>query len=286
MSGSSLSRPVTLAWRAAARLADTVVVGLPLLLPVLLPYVALGARDEPERHHPDNWFGLDETDVFLLAVILAWLAALPVISFVWSHVYEVALARRGGQTLGKRWLGVCVVRSGSSWPQVPCYGRLMLRWLILHPPAVALLVAGFLQYPAGDRRLALYGLGYLTVLALPVLVTRSRRGLHDLLAGTVVEQVRSLPEGHPAHGVWQPPLAARWQRWRRVGGSSRRARVRGDIGSSRSDSGCARWTASPPGLGRRCGVDDGTDHLDGGSGADTCQNASTRTECEPPGAPR
>lgn len=139
----------------------------------------------------------------LLVVILVWLVwvwIMPPGLLAALHVYEVAFARRSGQTWAKRWLGICVVRSGESWPSVPCYGRLMLRWLILHVPTAVLLVAGWFEYPTRDRSLMLYGSGYLGSVALPALATRSRRGLHDLLAGTMVADARQLPAGHPARG--------------------------------------------------------------------------------------
>ena len=78
---------------------------------------------------------------------------------------------------------------GLSQPSVQAesvsFGRLTARWLVLHVPTIVLLLAGWLEYPTGDRRLMLYGAAYFGVVVLPVLVSRSRRGVHDWVAGTV-----------------------------------------------------------------------------------------------------
>lgn len=234
----SETEPVRLALlgrRVVARFLDASMLGLVAAANVLCQLGVLWLvnpnHGQESRRQSHEEFGVGATGLFWGLVFLAWVYALPLVLFAVSHVYEVTVARRTGQAWGKRLLGVCVVRSGSSWPEVPCYGRLMLRWLVLHAPAVVLLGAGIvIGWPFDDWRLMLYGAGYLAVVTAPAAVSRSRRGLHDLLAGTTVADVGILPDGHAARGVWWPAMDAQWQRfqrdWRERSSSSRALRNR------------------------------------------------------------
>ncbi|HUM17220.1 MAG TPA: RDD family protein [Candidatus Nitrosotalea sp.] len=101
----------------------------------------------PGRRHP-----LDALDIGLLAVGVLLLG-------VMLHVvYHTVLVGGCGQTLGKMLLGVAVVRRDG---QPAGYGRALLRVL------------------GGGLCLFTLGLG-----RLPVLFTRERRGLSDVVAGT------------------------------------------------------------------------------------------------------
>lgn len=121
-------------------------------------------------------------------------AGVPMLLVAASFMYEVGSASRSGQTPGKRWLGVRVLAHRATQQSAPTenapFGRLTARWLVLHVPAIVLLMLGWLEYPAGDRRLMLYGTAYFVAMALPVVVTKSRRGAHDWVAGTVVVETR------------------------------------------------------------------------------------------------
>ena len=77
------------------------------------------------------------------------------------------------------------------------------------------------DYPRGSRTVNAAVLAlWACVSGLPALLTRPRRGLHDLLAGTAVVSLADLPSGHPA---LRPSLADRAVRaWkRRTGRASR-----------------------------------------------------------------
>jgi uncharacterized RDD family membrane protein YckC len=103
-------------------------------------------------------------DLLDVAVIVL---AMPALALALHIAYHVVLVGGCGQTLGKMALGIAVVRldGGSAG-----YGRAILRCL------------------GGLLSLACFGLGYVGIL-----FARERRGLADVLAGTRVVKVSSVP---------------------------------------------------------------------------------------------
>lgn len=136
--------PPAARWRiAAAGLADAALGVIAWSLAAMwLAIAVVGTRRRP----------LDTLDSVVLTLAVLFLgAALHV-------VYHTVLVGGCGQTFGRMWLGIAVVRSDGG----PAgYGRALLRCL------------------GGGLCLLTFGLG-----RLPVLLTRERRGLPDLVAGT------------------------------------------------------------------------------------------------------
>jgi uncharacterized RDD family membrane protein YckC len=94
-------------------------------------------------------------------VVTALAAIGAVVAIAWCFLYFVFFWSTSGQTPGSRALGICVESARTGQPVSA--GRAVLRVLAL-PLAALPLCAGFLM----------------------ILVERRRRGLHDLIAGTVV----------------------------------------------------------------------------------------------------
>lgn len=191
--------PAPLWRRLAARAIDTVafsiVPGTAVL--VTLSFVLAVAAGDPDA---DTGF------LVAILVLAAWVLVIPAGLFLAFFTYEVVIPSRTGQTLGKRHMRACVVAVGSAHMAVPGMGRLTLRWLILHMPPVAMLLAGRLRFEVDMIVAVIVSALYLMLIGAPAAITSPRRGLHDMAAGTAVVDAQQLPEGHPARGPW------RWKR--------------------------------------------------------------------------
>lgn len=105
----------------------------------------------------------DDELAFLVAILLAVL-----VFWVVTILYEVSMIATIGQTLGKKWAGVKVVRADEG--AVPGWGKSFVRWLIPH---VVLLIPILGQ------------VAFLLVYISP-LFTPTRQGWHDMAASTAV----------------------------------------------------------------------------------------------------
>jgi uncharacterized RDD family membrane protein YckC len=131
--------------RIGARFLDGVV-----LLPVWVALLAVFGTD----------FSGGLSDIPQGALSCFWLVAV---------AYEIGMIARGGQTVGKRWLGIKVVDATTgAVPNLDQAGRRAAPTLIQIIPVV------------GAFAIALY---------LPLLWRPRRQGLHDRLAATVVVKV-------------------------------------------------------------------------------------------------
>ena len=107
----------------------------------------------------------------------------------WSYL-TACDASVGGATLGKRWLGIRVVRADGERVGI---GRALVRTAIKLAPWELVHLAAFGLAVDRDTFTAVQGigLGLANVLALAWLaaafVTRGRRGVHDMIAGTLVQ---------------------------------------------------------------------------------------------------
>ena len=210
--GAGVGHLLALARRLAARVIDSAVFAVvPALLELVFLRLIVAKESTPDLNRS---FALGLAAGFYKILIV------PFLLVVASFAYEAVIPARTGQTLGKRWLGVRVVKGGRGWmsvqPQGASFGQLTVRWLVLHVPAVVLLVLGWLEYPAGDRLLMLYGAVCFVAVGLPAAMTRSRRGVHDWVAGTVVVEV---PTGRERLGRRGPGDEGfdRWQGFMRGG---------------------------------------------------------------------
>lgn len=199
--------PAALKLRAAARAIDIVVSNAAILLFVYLTTRYLGwLEDQPERSMNQIFSPVDAW------VLLAYLFVVLPSPFVLSLVYEVLLPVRSGQTFGKRRLGVCIVGIRRGVVERASFGQLLARWLTMMSPVPLAVMLAVWDFPSGTRAAsAAAGASWLCAWWLPAALTHSRRGLHDLLAGTAVVPVSELPHGHPAMG---PSRGGRLTRWR------------------------------------------------------------------------
>ncbi|WP_419840395.1 RDD family protein [Candidatus Poriferisodalis sp.] len=176
-----------LLWRRlVARLCDAVCLAAAITLILFL--ISAGAvglgKWSSEGEASSGFFGADLVVGFYLLIALVFIG-LPAALVTW-YVYECVVARRSGQTPGKRLLGLRVVAHDARRTAPPGVDRLSARWMTLQLPTAVALAAGCLEWPTGDRWPALGGLGWLLVVAAPALLSRSRRGLHDWAAHTIV----------------------------------------------------------------------------------------------------
>lgn len=96
-------------------------------------------------------------------------------------VYEVGLVAHRGQTLGKMAMGTRIVdRTTGSLPSLP---QAATRWIVVIAGSVVALVVPEIEP---------FEIVYTLVVLAPVLRPPLHRGLHDLVAGTVVSSERSL----------------------------------------------------------------------------------------------
>lgn len=189
MNGSEGRQTVPLGRRLMARLVDDMVtlllmgvtVGMAAGPIVLLAVLGLGDDFLTSQQSSTDWIWVVLLGGMTLATPLCLLAM--------YFYYQVLAARRSGQTLAKRHLGMCIVLAGSDKRTPVGVGRLLSRCAILHVPAVALAGSGLLRWPTGDRWLALGGLGWLLAASAPAVLSRSDRGVHDWVAGTAVVAV-------------------------------------------------------------------------------------------------
>ncbi len=146
-------RLATIGQRALARLLDALIIGLPAFLLVL----ATSEIDEARR--------TVRTPLWAQLVATAMAA-----------VYEVVLIRQRGQTVGKRALGIEVVRETDG--QHPDWTASIMRYLLPVLPALIPVPGLFLLSPVI----------YLVAIADPL-----RRGWHDRAAGTIVVKAGQPP---------------------------------------------------------------------------------------------
>ncbi|HEV3402485.1 MAG TPA: RDD family protein [Acidimicrobiales bacterium] len=139
-------RLATIGQRILARLLDAVIIGVPAFLLVL----STSEIDEARRTvRTPLWAQLVATGI--------------------AAVYEVVLIRQRGQTVGKRALGIEVVRETDG--QHPDWTASIMRYLLPVLPALVPVPGLFLLSPVI----------YLVAIADPL-----RRGWHDRAAGTIV----------------------------------------------------------------------------------------------------
>lgn len=152
------AQPAGLASRLGARIVDFLFLGVAMLLTQLL------ARSVAGR---GAWF------------VLIPIGELPLFA---GPVYEVTTTALWGQTVGKWWLRIRVVRYlGPS--QRPGWGRSLVRWGVPALFSLPILVSRRDPYMVylclGLQAVVVYGW---------ILRSPERRGLHDLAAGTIVVQ--------------------------------------------------------------------------------------------------
>lgn len=189
-----LVRAAGLARRAAARFIDALCM---LALCVLASFVVTLASLPFAIAGAFPMFG-EGSDAFVVLVVVSMIL-LPV-GLV--YCYEVVSTARRGQTLGKRLMGVCVIRCpdpGSDAVEPPRRDASVKRWALPHGAAAASAVLSVVALFALDEAewtdreffLLLSGLGAFVVVAWAVcyvsaLWEKERRGWHDRVAGTVV----------------------------------------------------------------------------------------------------
>ena len=185
--------PARLWRRLVARLCDTTcLVAATALVTAVIGAGAVGVGMwSTAGESSSDFLGAD----FLVGVYLLmalFVLAIPSALVLW-FVYECVLARRSGQTPGKRLLSLRVTAHGSRDSGPVGIDRLAARWMTLQLPAAILLVAGWLAWPSGDRKQMLTALAWLLVVTLPTVLSRSGRGVHDWVAGTVVVRACQRP---------------------------------------------------------------------------------------------
>lgn len=180
--------------RVKARAIDMGLVLVPVAVLQLVFAVQLALLADSTLHFDNlsdlrvlfSELGLVFASFCLSCVFLPMLPAAVVIT-------EVIVARRNGQTLGKKDAGVCVRYVGEGGVlSVPSVGRVVARAAVLYVPVALVATVALVLY--GNEvpgSLAVMGAipVYVFVAIVPVLFTSRRRGLHDRVAGTVVVAV-------------------------------------------------------------------------------------------------
>ena len=149
-------------------------------------------------------------------------------------VNEVVSARKKGQTLGKAKAQLCVlglrdnrVLRGSTIA-LPTVSRLMVRAVVLYVPPAVMLFGWSFPGLSGHTAVSFVVLGampaYVLALVVSALVTAQRRGLHDLVAGTMVVDVTALPAGYECSAMGRGTDRRGHPRWRSGHRSPRRRR--------------------------------------------------------------
>jgi uncharacterized RDD family membrane protein YckC len=151
----------TIGQRIGGRLLDTLILGLPLSV---LTFAVSDVSDDRRTLDTPLW-----------APILATLIA---------ALYEVVLIRMWGQTIGKRVVGIKVVRVTDG--NLPDWTASFVRYLL---PVIPILL------PVPVVNVALSLVVYLVAVTHPL-----RRGWHDRAAGTLVIKAQSAPREPPAPG--------------------------------------------------------------------------------------
>ncbi len=144
----------TIGQRIGARLLDGLVIGLPL---TLLMFLVSDVSEDRKTIDTPLWA--------------------PVVATLVAALYEVVLVRMRGQTVGKRVLGIKVVRVTDG--NLPDWTASVVRYLL---PVVPLLV------PVPVLNIALSLTVYLVAVTHPL-----RRGWHDRAAGTLVIKAEPTP---------------------------------------------------------------------------------------------
>ena len=92
-------------------------------------------------------------------------------------LYEVAMTARKGQTVGKRAMGINVLRADNG--EVPGWGRSVVRWFI---PVASSVACCLIAVAVGVLPLAFLA----PIVSLSMLWDKTRQGWHDKFAGTLV----------------------------------------------------------------------------------------------------
>ena len=180
---------------------------LTLLLALFLRYISVWWGPRP------GFFDFSDLRelAYLFCMVGIFVPMLPVAVLV----NEVISARKRGQTLGKKKAQICVlglrdnrILRGSSIA-LPTVSRLMARAAVLYaPPAVLVFVWSRLSlFDDSLVPFVVFGamLTYVLALAVPALVTVQGRGLHDLVAGTMVVDATALPAGYERSAIGRGP---------------------------------------------------------------------------------
>ena len=159
---ATTDRLATIGQRFLARLLDALIIGVPAFVLVL------------------STSDVDEVRRTVSTPLWAQLAATAM-----SAVYEVVLIRQRGQTIGKRVLGIEVVRVTDG--RHPDWTASIVRYLLPLLPALVPIPGVFLLSP---------------VIYLVAILDPLRRGWHDRAAGTLVVKVGQAPpaQARPASG--------------------------------------------------------------------------------------
>ena len=194
-------------WRRLwACLVDAFILTVPILAFMLgmtalfwLRHGAFTIEGPDGRQHltPDARRAYDQT-----MAAARWLA-----NFAWA-IYTITFVARSGQTPGKRMWQITVVAVAGG--AAPGWVRAAERWAVVVAPSVIL---AFTQEVSQLRLFnSLLWLLSFAVVA-PVLFDPLRRGLHDLAAGTLVEDARR-PTRAPVESTDSPGM------WKGAGGAS------------------------------------------------------------------
>ncbi len=171
--------------RISAYLADSVILLAFILLFFFIGGLQVLLASDWGEGDPPNSAIVALIAIFSGGTLLSWTA------------FNVALMRWRGQTTGQYVLGIKTVSEDGTPLSV---GRILLRWVALHPllfhpfllipsMSLALLTLDFLLSPLGlitAVALALLTIASLVVNLLAMSLDGKRRALHDRLAGTVV----------------------------------------------------------------------------------------------------
>ena len=136
--------------RLAARILDAVIAGVISLVVLIVVFGGLSAANSSET-----------------GFLVGFLSTLLVIMLVWL-LYEPVLIAVYGQTLGKKIVGVKVIRADNG--EIPGYGKSISRWLV---PSVV----NFIPVIGSIISLVVY---------LSPVFSDTRQGWHDKAAATVV----------------------------------------------------------------------------------------------------
>lgn len=217
MIGSQSPIPAGVVHRALARAIDLAVMLAAYAMIGSMCFMVLWLGAELWLRDTGLWD--DEFGYFLwLLIILFHIAAIALVAI--PYFLEATPVRSTGQTLGKRCLRISIVTDNVTKARVPTNARLVLRWFVLHlllqyaPLVVYVLAEGLLE-PDRSLLILCLGLAPAGIIAGSMLASKSRRGVHDVISGTIVVHVDSLPDGHPARGDWEALPAVLWRRFRR-----------------------------------------------------------------------
>ena len=170
---------------------------------------------------------IDGTPMAIVMYIAVWRGSLPalVVLSIFQPIYEIALIKKYGQTVGKMILDIKVVRfddaAGLAWKQS------FMRWFVWQTPLWIYLLIGAIVFGTGDSLLVsllifvvigvlmhVVELIFAGVILTTALRDPNRRGWHDKIARTIV--IRVPATGTPVVGQFlevglpqQAPIASR-----------------------------------------------------------------------------